>query len=235
MRRDGFAIAELLMVIACLAVVVGLLLPALSRSIGVRRRVSCVDNLKQIGIGMRTFAVDFNGESPWTVAMTNGGLGPLEKPVSSDLLRIFASISNELSTPKIVTCPYDNRQRLKTNSWAYAVTYPAAGNLALSYFIGLTANEEAPESVLGGDRNLTSGVPSVLNWRTVTPSTPAWRFGDTAAIRSLAFDPKSIHKVGGNLMLGDGSVQQVSSKRLRDTAETASKTNRLEWLMPVDH
>lgn len=124
---------------------------------------------------------------------------------------------------------------MDTNSWACAVTVPSAGSLALSYFIGLTANEEAPESVLGGDRNLTSGAPSVLDWRTVTPSTPAWRLEDTAAIRSIAFDPTSIHKVGGNLMLGDGSVQQVSSRRLRDTAETASKTNRLEWLMPVDH
>jgi len=223
------------MVIACLVVVVGLLLPALSRSKRVSGHITCNNHLKQISIGLRTFAVDFNGEYPWKVAATNGDVSPLERPVSADLLRIFASISNELSTPKIVTCPDDNRQRLKTNSWAHAVTDPAAGNLALSYFIGLTATEEAPESVLAGDRNLTSGAPPVRDWRTATASTPAWRLEDTASIRSLAFDPATIHKVGGNLLLGDGSVQLVSSGRLQDTAATASRTNRLEWLMPVDH
>ncbi len=235
MRRDGFSLLELLMVIGCIVVVVGMLLPQMGRRRPHSGRIYCVNNLKQIGIGIRTFAVDFNGEYPWKVDGTNGGLAPLGKPVSADLLRIFASISNELSSPKIVTCPEDKRLRLETNSWASAVANPAAGNLALSYFIGLTATEEAPESVLSGDRNLTSGVPPVLDWRTVTAFTPVWKLEDTAAIRSLSYDPASIHKGAGNILLGDGSVQQVSSGRLRDAAETASKTNRLEWLMPVNH
>ncbi len=61
----GFTLVELLVVIAVIAVLVALLLPALSSAKERGRRTVCLSNLRQIGIAIQSYAGDNGGKIPY--------------------------------------------------------------------------------------------------------------------------------------------------------------------------
>ncbi|MGD0258278.1 MAG: prepilin-type N-terminal cleavage/methylation domain-containing protein [Verrucomicrobiota bacterium] len=65
MRRPAFTLIELLVVIAILAILMALLLPALASAREEGWRTACLSNLRQIGIAIRAYAGDNNGNIPY--------------------------------------------------------------------------------------------------------------------------------------------------------------------------
>lgn len=218
----AFTLVEVLVVLATLALLVMLLIPALGRAKTKANRISCVSCLKNHGLALRIFATDNQGLFPFQIS-TNGivgtnrnssiGRGTLEYAHdAANAWRHWALLSNELSTPKILICPADKERIVAPNF------RQLTNNGFLSYTLGLSGREEDPQSILSGDRNLLlDGAPL---------SNVVVSFRSNA---NVAFD-RRIHVEVGNLLLGDGSVQQVTSGRLRDQfrdAFQAAGTNTL--------
>ena len=62
--RRGFTLVELLVVIGIIAVLVGILLPTLTRAKEAANRTACLSNLRQLGLGAVEYSVKFKGYVP---------------------------------------------------------------------------------------------------------------------------------------------------------------------------
>src|SRR5271157_5546344 len=69
----GFTLIELLVVIAIIAILAALLLPALARGKAKAKDVACVNNLKELYLGLRVWADDQGDKYPWMLDTAHGG------------------------------------------------------------------------------------------------------------------------------------------------------------------
>ena len=216
---SAFTRMDLLAVLMTLALITALAFPLLANTRPRSDRVTCLNNLRQFGLGFRIYANAHGDQMPWALPNTDGGLRYRTGQYSALNPYVnFYWISNELGNPRILACPADVGKRV-ANDWRQFDS-AAWRNNALSYFASMHADEKNPKSLLAGDRNLGN-----------IPSTSCLL---VAVARSLSDSPtmiwtNGIHAAQGNLLFSDGRARQTTSAGLRQAARE-NEPNSNNWV-----
>jgi type II secretory pathway pseudopilin PulG len=194
-RRAAFSLIEVLVMVAVIVALAAVFLRPAGRPPRAQR-IECFNNLKNVGLAFRIFATDNGDKFPGVILTSN-----VTDLASIRIEQVYAYLTNELSTPKILYCPADNER-----TPAESFTNFTAKNI--SYFASLTSHETRPQSFLAGDRSILVDGKSAP--RLLSLSTNA----------ALSWS-KEIHEGQGDIAMGDGSVQQMSSSRLKSSLRDA--------------
>ncbi len=202
-KRYGFTRVDLLGAAISVLFVAGMACGYVACQRNGAARVTCAFNLKEIRVAESTFEKDHGGAVPWMLLKARGGT--LEYSTSGiQAFRHFQGLSNDLNTCVFLACPQDVRTA--------ATRFDAMANSNVSYFIGIDSRPDLAASIFHGDRNVTALSSRVLQVTRYAP--PAWD-------KSVG-----LHGNRGNLVFGDGHVEEVESTGLSNAIQrTGVATN----------
>jgi prepilin-type N-terminal cleavage/methylation domain-containing protein len=226
--RRGFTIVELLVVIAIIGILVGLMLPAVQSARAAARRMSCSNNLRQIGLSLHNYHDTFRRFPPngqFGVGVTGDSwcaqarlLPYMEQANLQDLIDwgVTYKAQPEVAGTRVPTyiCPSEVQDRQRDGGGGVRY-YPLNYGINVgTWFVFGPASRESGDGLTGPNANtsfasLLDGSSQTLAFSEVKAYQPYLRDGGSPSSRNahLPRSPAEVVGFGGNFKSNSGHTE----------------------------